>query len=78
MRSFGVVGPANGAKALRDKHRDVGVSLGDCSEHLPTSARSFDIADANLQVTFALFALRMNVESTLDQVLASLADEATR
>ena len=46
----------NGAKALLDKHRDVGVSLGDCSEHLPTSTRSFDIADANLHVTFALFA----------------------
>ena len=53
---FGVVGSANGAKALLDKHRDVGVSLRDCSEHLPTSARSFDIADANLHVTFALFA----------------------
>ncbi|HTB65039.1 MAG TPA: hypothetical protein VK727_02345, partial [Steroidobacteraceae bacterium] len=47
---FGVVGPANGAKALLDKYRDVGVSLGDCSEHLPTSTRSFDIADANLHV----------------------------
>ena len=45
-----------GAKALSDKHRDVGVSLGDCSEHLPTSAGSFDIADAHLHVTFALFA----------------------
>jgi hypothetical protein len=53
---FGVVGSANGAKALLDKHRDVGVGLGDCSEHLPTSTRSFDIADANLHVTFALFA----------------------
>ena len=53
---FGVVGSANGAKALSDQRRDVGVSLGDCSEHLPTSTRSFDIADANLHVTFALFA----------------------
>ena len=53
---FGVVGSANGAKALSDQRRDIGVSLGDCSEHLPTSTRSFDIADANLQVTFALFA----------------------
>ena len=50
------IGSANGAKALSDQRRDVGVGLRDCSEHLPTSTRSFDIADANLQVTFALFA----------------------
>ena len=53
---FGVVGSANGANALSDQRRDVGVGLRHCSEHLPTSARCFDIADAHFQVTFALFA----------------------
>ena len=53
---FSVVGSANGSKALSDQRRDVGVSLRDCSEHLPPSACSFDIADAHLQVPFTLFA----------------------
>ena len=44
---FGAVGSAIGGKALSDQRRDVGVSLGDCSEHLPTFAGSFDIADAH-------------------------------
>ena len=44
---FGVVGSANGAKALSDQRCDVGVSLGDRSEHRPTSAGSFDIGDAH-------------------------------
>jgi hypothetical protein len=52
---FGVVGSANGANALSDQRRDVGVGLRHCSEHLPTSARCFDIADAHFQVTFARF-----------------------
>jgi hypothetical protein len=56
MRSIGVVGSANGSKALADLRRDVGVSLRDRSEHLPASGRSFDIPDADLQVPFALFA----------------------
>jgi hypothetical protein len=42
-----VVGSANGAKALSDQRRDVGVRLGDCPEHLPTSACCFEIADAH-------------------------------
>jgi hypothetical protein len=53
---FSIVGSANGSKVLADQRRDVSVSLGDRSEHLPASARSFDISDADLQVPFTRFA----------------------
>jgi hypothetical protein len=55
-RHFSVVGSANSSKFSTDQRREVGVGLCDCAEHLPASAGSFDIPDADLQVPFTLFA----------------------
>ena len=38
-----------------NQRREIGVSLRDCSEHLPSTACSFDITDADFQVPFTLF-----------------------
>jgi hypothetical protein len=53
-RSVG--GAANDLKVSADQRRDVGVSLGDRSEHLSASTGGLDVADADLQVAFAFFA----------------------
>jgi hypothetical protein len=68
---FGVVGSANDVKALSDQRRDVGVSLGDCSEPLPIATGRFDIADAHSRRRSPSSRLRMNVESTVTVITAA-------
>ena len=56
---------------MSDQHREVGVSFGNRTKYLPASAHSFDIADAHLQVTFALFAAADDGPVTLAPAAAS-------
>src|SRR5271169_339568 len=51
-----VVGSAHGLEVSADQHRDVGVALRDRAKYLPISARRLDVADANLQMAFAIVA----------------------
>ena len=53
---LGVGGSADRLKAAPDQHRDVGIGLRDGAEYLPATAGCLDIADANLQMPFAVVA----------------------
>jgi hypothetical protein len=53
---LGVFGSAHGFKVSADQRRDVGTSLHHRSEHLSPSGSRLDVADANLQVSLAVFA----------------------
>ena len=53
---LGVVSSAYGFKVSADQRRDVGTSLRHRSEHLSPSGSRLDVADANLQVSLAVFA----------------------
>ena len=77
-----VVGSAHGLEVSANQRRDVGVALRNSAKYLPTSARRLDVADANLQMAFAVVALRMKVESKLmliaGSAVAGLARAASR
>ena len=51
-----VVGSAHGLEVSANQRRDVGVALRNSAKYLPTSARRLDVADANLQMAFAVVA----------------------
>jgi hypothetical protein len=48
-----VVGAADHLKVAADQRREVGLGPRDSAEHLPASSSRLDVADANLQVSFA-------------------------
>src|ERR1700685_3561414 len=51
-----VVGSAHGLEVSANQRRDVGVALRKSAKYLPTSASRLDVADANLQMAFAVVA----------------------
>jgi hypothetical protein len=53
---LGVGGSADRLKAAPDQRCDLRLGLRHSAEHLPTTARCLDVADANLQMPFAVLA----------------------
>ena len=53
---LGVGGSADRLKAAPDQRCDLRLGLRHGAEHLPTTARCLDVADANLQMPFAVVA----------------------
>jgi hypothetical protein len=51
-----LVGAADRLQVAADQHRDVGLGPRDSAEHWPASVLRLDVADANLQVSFAVVA----------------------
>jgi len=54
-RHLGGIGPAHGFKSSLDQRGDVGIGPGDCAKDLAATVNRLDVADADLQVAFAVF-----------------------
>ena len=53
---LGGVGPAHGFEGSLDQRGEIGLGPGDGAKDLAATVSRLDVADANLQVTFAVFA----------------------
>jgi hypothetical protein len=58
-------------KVSADQRRDVGVSLRNGAEHLSSAIRGLDVADADLQVAFAVFTAAVEGASKVTLIAAA-------
>jgi len=71
---LGGVGPAHGFQGSLDQCGDVGLGPGDGAKDLAATVNRLDVADADLQVAFAVVAAAMKVESKLIVIAAADGD----
>ena len=69
--------PAHGVERAPDQRRDVGAAPRDGAEHLPAALGRLDVADAHLQVPFALVAAPDERGSKLRAIAGAAAVAAT-